>query len=158
MQLEILICSTAKCPALCNTKIMPTVASKRSSPIQQAGDVGASNAKVCGDVHALARKVICHREAFDAPPHCAGSCYCVAHKVHAPGLVYGQCSHQRHEHANAPGLLAFPDRQTFCCVDAVNALVIDARVLRAQNALDHAIAPTPAGMGGLLDLLAQVPC
>ena len=59
-------------------------------------------------------------------------------------------------YANALGLLAFPDRQAFCCVDAVHALVIDPRVLRAQYIVDPAIAPSPAGVGGLHNLLAQL--
>ena len=33
--------------------------------------------------------------------------------------------------------------------------MINVGVLRAQNVVDHAIAPTPAGVGGLDDLVAQ---
>ena len=43
------------------------VATKRSRPVQQTGDVMPSNAEVCRDVHALVAEVVCHRQAFDAP-------------------------------------------------------------------------------------------
>ena len=70
-------------------------------------------------------------------------------------MVLRQRRHQWHAHANAFGLLAFSDGQALSGLDPIHALVVDVGVLRAQNVVDHAIAPTSAGMGGLDDLLAQ---
>ena len=53
-------------------------------------------------------------------------------------------------------LLALSGLQTLSRVDAVHPLVIDARKLGAQNVMNDAVAPAPALMGGLYDLLAQL--
>ena len=114
-----------------------------------------ANTKVRCDVHALVRVIICHRQAFDAPGDGARPANGIAHKAHPPGLVHCQGSHQRHAHANALGPFTFPDRQAFSGVKTVDPLVIDARVLEAQNVVNHAVNPTPARMGSFNYFVAQ---
>ena len=132
------------------------VAPKRSRPIQQSGNVEPANAKVGRDVHTLAREVICHRKALNAPGDSARSANGIADEVHTLGLIHCQSRHQRHPHPHTFNLLAFPDGQPFSGVDAVDPLVIDIRVLGAQNIVDHSVAPAPAGVRSLHDLLAQL--
>ena len=78
----------------------------------------------------------------------------MAHKVYAPCLIDCHGGHQGHAHANPLGFLALSDRQTLSGVVAIHALVINVGVLRAQNVMDHSIAPAPAGVRGLDDLVA----
>ena len=124
--------------------------------VQQTGDIVATNAKVRCDVHALTREVVSDCQALDTPGDGARPTNGIAHKVHAPRLVDGQSGHQWYTHANALGLLAFPDRQTLSGVDAVHTFVIDIGKLRTQNVVDHAVAPASARMGGLGDLVTQL--
>ena len=58
-------------------------APKQGGPIEQTGNVMPTNAKVSGDVHALVREVVCHRQAFDAPGDGAGPANGIADEVHA---------------------------------------------------------------------------
>ena len=49
----------------------------------------------------------------------------------------------------------FPDGQALSGIDSVHPFVVDIGVPRAQNVMDHAIAPTSAGVRGLDNLVAQ---
>ena len=82
--------------------------------------------------------------------------YGITYKVHAPSLVHCQGRHERHAHTNAFGLFTLPDGQALSGVDAVHPFVIDVGVLCSQNVVDHAVAPTSAGVRGLDDLVAQL--
>ena len=132
------------------------VAPKRGGTVQQPGDVQATNAEVHANVHTLVAEVIGHREAFDAPRYRTRLGDGIAHKVHAPGLVERQRRHQRHTHANALGLFAFSDGQRLSGVDAIQPLVVNARVLGAKYIVDHSVAPAPVGVRSLHDVLAQL--
>ena len=99
------------------------VAPKYGGPIQQTGHVLPANAKVRCDVHAFTRKVVCCGQALYAPGDGTKAANSNADEVHAPGLVDSKSRHQRHAHTKALGLLAFPDRQPFSGVDAVDPLV-----------------------------------
>ena len=132
------------------------VAPKHGCPVQQPGDVGTPNAKVCRDIHALVAEVVGYREAFDASGHCAGATDGIAYKVHAPGLIDSLGCHQGHPHAHPLALLAFANGQVLGGVQPVNPFVVDARVLGAQYVVDHAVAPAPSLVGQFNDLLAQV--
>ena len=56
---------------------------KHRRPIKQTGDVMPTNAKVGGDVHALVREVVCHRQAYDAPGDGARPTNGITNEVHA---------------------------------------------------------------------------
>lgn len=125
----------AKCPECSAGEPRPVInshdlgaAPKRCSPIQQTGDVMPVNAKVSCDVHAFVREVVCHRQAFDTPGDGARPINSITDEIHAPGLVDPPSGHQRYTHADALGLLAFPDGKTLGSVAAVHAFVIDTRM------------------------------
>ena len=59
------------------------VASETGGPVKQSADVGARDAVVHGDVHALVAEVVGHRRALQAPA--VGQT--VADEIHAPYLV-----------------------------------------------------------------------
>ena len=109
----VLLCLSHECSA---SELRPVVnpdrlgvAPKRSCPIQQTGDIVATNAKISCDVHALVREVVCHRQAFDAPRDSARPTNSITNEVHALGLVDGQGSYQRHTHPYTFGLFTLSD-------------------------------------------------
>ena len=51
---------------------------------------------------------------------------------------------------------SFPDGQALGGVQAVDPLVIDVGILRAQHVVDHAVTPAPAPVGHGNEFLAQL--
>ena len=83
----VLLCPNHECSA---RELRPVVSSdrlgvapKRRRPIKQTGNVMPTHAKVGGDVHALVREVVCHRQAFDAPGDGARPTNGITNEVHA---------------------------------------------------------------------------
>ena len=83
----VLLCPCHKCPA---SELRPVVSSdslgiaaKHGGSIQQSCHVMPADAKVRCDVHALAREVVCYRQAFDAPGDDARPANGITDEVHA---------------------------------------------------------------------------
>ena len=129
------------------------VASEDRGTVQQPGDVLSRDAVVHSDVHALVAEVVGHRQALHSPA--VGQA--VADEVHAPHLVDIAGHLQRHALGRrAAHLLALAHSQVGLAVQAPDALVVDARKLRAQQIVDAPVAEAPARMGDLDDPPGQL--
>ena len=129
------------------------VSPEHSRPIEQPGDVLAGDAVVDGDVHALVAEVVGHGQALQSPS--VGQA--VADEIHAPHLIDRPGQLQRHALAGGPAnLLAFAHGQVGDAVQAVDALVVDARELRAQKIVDAPVTEAAPYMSHLDDPARQL--
>ena len=106
------------------------ITTEAGSLVEQTHHVGAADAMIHGDVHALASEVIDDGQALDA----ASIGQRITDKVHAPGVVGRTSGQQDLALANRSlGLPALAYLQLSLVVQAINLLVVHVRKLRAQQ-------------------------
>jgi hypothetical protein len=98
-------------------------------------------------------EVIGHGQVLQTPP----AREAVAHKIHAPDLIDRASQLKRHTLVDrALALLASAHSQVGLSVEAVHALVVHARELRAQHVVDAPVAESSAGLGDFDDLACEI--
>ena len=128
------------------------IAPEQGGLVEQASHILAGDAEVGGNVDALMTEIVGHRQAFEAP----ATDQAVADEIHAPYLIDGFGDLQRYPLSRRSlRLLAFLDRKLRGAVQAKDALVIHAGVLRAQQVVNAPIAEAAPRLGDIDDRRAQ---
>ncbi len=130
----------------------PWVAAELRRLVKQTCDVARTHAKVHRDLHALATEIIDHRQAFDPSP-CGQT---VAHEIHAPGLIDRLGRYQRYPLSEATRLGFAPYGQSGNAVEPVDAFVIDPRLRRTQQIVNHSVARSSPGVSDFDNLGAEL--
>ena len=127
------------------------VTAKLRCLVKQACDVARAHAEVHRDLHALATEIIDYRQAFD-PSSCRQA---VADKVHAPGLIEGLGRYQRHTLSETTRLGFASNCESRLAVEPVDAFVINPRLGRAQQIVNHPVARSPSDVRDFDDVCSE---